>query len=126
MTGTLTSSQLKALLSLASRRPRATSSSRPSLFHSTRKLEALGRRLGITTATLFERAAATDASIDELRAIKATAKKLLAAAGEPDDREAAGLLHNLAVAAAWGRHRVNLSSSPLPERLRLYSRLSKL
>ncbi len=73
---------------------------------------------------LLELAAGPGTPLEDLRFIKELAKRLLKSANSSREAEAARLLFHLAVAAAIGRLRIDMSSRPIADRVLLYERLA--
>ncbi len=119
-------SRLKALLLLALESPIGQDSCTPleSAADASRRLTALGQRLGIPGAGLLEYATAPTASVHDLVPIKEAAKVLAERAEGDEDREAAVLLYHVAIAAAFCRYDLDISSRPIQERRELYDRVA--
>ena len=124
-----TPSQLKALLSLASR-PQREPTSLPAQAANPREISRLLTELcqgqpesgELLLATVCEE----ETPIAALRGIKELAKQLSAEAKTEAQRQAATVLYHAAVAAAFGRHGVDISSRPLSSRSTLYEDLAAL
>ena len=126
ITGSLATARLKALLLIALESPMGQDGE--TALHSAAdasvRLAALGRRVGTSCEGLFEDAAAPTTSVPDLVRLKEAAKALLGKAERPEDREAASLLYHLAVAAAFGRHGLEMSSRPVGDNRERYTRLA--
>ena len=73
---------------------------------------------------LLETAAHEATSVQELTRIKDSAKVLMKQAEEGPQREAAQLLYHLAVAAAFVRHGAEISGRPMRKQQLLYERFA--
>ena len=73
---------------------------------------------------LLETAAHEATSVQELTRIKESAKVLMKQAEEGPEREAAQLLYHLAVAAAFVRHGAEISGRPMRKQQALYERFA--
>ena len=76
-------------------------------------------------AEALERAAAPDTDVAELDAIKDDAKRLIEAAPDRDQREAARVVYYAAVAAAFVRHGALISSRALSKQRPTFERLAE-
>ena len=103
MKSELTASQLKSLLTLA--------------LGGASRAETL-------YADLIERAIAADTRVEDLVALKDSAKAMAREADDRDHREAAQLLYHTAVAAAFVRHNAKISGRPMIKQLALYRELA--
>jgi hypothetical protein len=79
---------------------------------------------GDSGAKLVQAVCSPDTSLEELVALKSTAKRLAVAAQAPAQKAAATLLYHLAVASALAHHGQNISSKDPAERLSLYQDLA--
>ena len=119
----LTTPQLKRLLLLAS----ASSAllDEPDNPTEVRRLLAeLSTHSGQSGELLLDRVMAPTTPLSALYQIKDLAKQLANESSESAHGEAAKLLYHVVVAAAYGRRGVDISSRPLPERMRIYRRLA--
>lgn len=74
--------------------------------------------------SLLETVCSQRAPVEALREVKELAKKLLTHATTAGQRNAATMLYHGAVAAAFGRHGVNISARSIEARLDLYEDLA--
>lgn len=118
-----TTSQLKALLNLATSPPdesaalltQATTPDRFLLYLT----ELCGGEVG-AGELLVETVSAHSTPIEALKGVKELAKKLLSGASTQEHRYAATFLYHATVAAAFGRYGLNISTYPIEGRLGLY------
>lgn len=89
-----------------------------------RLLDELLPEGGPTGANLLEIVSYETTRLDKLLEVKNLAKLLVDKADTDRHRNAAILLYHAAIAAAYGRERVNLSSRPIESRLSLYDDLA--
>jgi hypothetical protein len=108
----LTGFRMRALLVAALESPAEDGTRVDGAAGASQLLGALGRRLGVPGEGLLEEAMAPAASVPDLVRIKEAAKVLATRAERREDREAALLLYEVAVAAALARHRIAISSRP--------------
>ncbi len=125
--GNCSSTQLKTLLDLA----RAPGGIEGSVLSQAMNLPALPGLLdGLTGdmarsgSSLLGAVCAPESSAASLCGIKDAAKALLLKAQRNDERAAATFLYHAAIAAAFGRHGVNISSFPIDARWTLYEDLA--
>lgn len=122
-------SQLKALLSLASRPlggPAALSSQTVNPEELSRLLTELCQGQAESGELLLTTVCEEETPIEALRGIKELAKQLSAEAKTEAQRQAATVLYHAAVAAAFGRRGADISSRPLSSRSTLYEDLAAM
>lgn len=122
-----TPSQLKALLALAAGSPGERASLPAQAANPgelSRLLAELCRGKAESGELLLDIVCTEKTPIEALRGIKELAKNLLTDARTEAHRNAATFLYHAAVAAAFGRHGVNLSSRPIGARWPLYEDLA--
>lgn len=122
-----TPSQLKALLGLAAGPPGEGAGLLAQAANPGRLAELLGELCGGGAGSghlMVETVCAPRTPIEALHGVKELAKKLLAEATTEAQRNAATVLYHGAVAAAFGRHGVNISTRPVEARLGLYEDLA--
>jgi hypothetical protein len=115
--------QLLSLLQLASKQETPETATRTGAAGNPRlgkKLRELCARSGHDGPDLLEQAAHPESSVEQLREVMLTAKTLSAEAADEEQWYAASFLYQLAVAAAFARHQVNLSGRSPGSRISLY------
>ena len=120
----LTAVRMRALLLAALESPAEDGTHLDRAAGASRMLAALGRRVGAPGEGLLEDAMAPAASVPDLVRIKEAAKVLLAKAERRDDRDAAVLLYLVAVAAAFARYGIEISSQPVDDQRERYEYLA--
>jgi len=119
----LSDSQFRMLLAVASS---ARSLEEPGSAGDLEPIVAAVNSMGPSSRDTLDRVAAGSCSLAELRGIKDRAKTLLANAASVDEKNAAALLYNVAVAAAHAYHSTNISSRPLEEQLGVFEKLARV
>ena len=122
-----TPSQLKALLSLASRpqgEPTSLFAQAANPAELSRLLTELCQGQAESGELLLHTVCAEETPIEALRGIKELAKNLLVDARTEAHRNAATLLYHAAVAAAFGHHGADISTRPIRARWTLYEDLA--
>jgi hypothetical protein len=122
-----TPSQLKTLLGLAAGAPGEGAGLLAQAADPGRLAEVLAELCGSEAGAgdvLVETVCGPRAPLEALGGVKELAKKLLGEATTEAQRNAATVLYHGAVAAAFGRHGVNISTRPVEARLGLYEDLA--
>ncbi|MCI0490703.1 MAG: hypothetical protein L0229_29265 [Blastocatellia bacterium] len=122
-----TQAQLKELLSLAAGQPGRNVSMPIGMADREELYRLLAELCGGEEGSgelLLTTICAEEAPVEALRGIKELAKKLSADARTEAHRNAAILVYHAAIAAAFGRHGINLSSRPIDARCSLYEDLA--
>lgn len=125
--GDTSAQQLRALLGLAARSEKGSASLTAQAAEPTRLsrlLTEIGAEVGESGDLLLGTVATPDTPLEVLRGIKDLAKQLAERARSDAHRDACTILYHAALAAAAGRHGVNISSTPLGPRLALYEDLA--
>ena len=122
-----TPSQLKALLALASRpqgEPTSLSAQAANPAELGRLLTELCQGQAESGELLLNAVCEAETPVEALRGIKELAKNLLVDARTEAHRNAATFLYHAAVAAAFGRYGVDISTRPISARWTLYEDLA--
>jgi hypothetical protein len=120
----MTGTRLRALLEAVLESPAEDGAHLDGAADASQVLAALGRRAGLHGDGLLEGAMAPTASVPDLVRTKEAAKVLLAKAERPEEREAALLLYEVAVAAALARYGIGISSKPVEDQRERYESLA--
>jgi hypothetical protein len=120
----LTASQVKALLVVASGSRAAAQSSPRNADEEDRLLADMSRAHGGANDRLLDKASTEATPVDELIRIKNLAKTLINEAGDSRQRDVARLLYHVAVAAAFVHHAAAISGRPIEKQRLLYERFA--
>jgi hypothetical protein len=116
----LTASQVKALLIVASEDSRPAEATDVDAIEVNRTIARMTAANGPAEATLFESVVRDATPVEELTRIKELAKALIAQADDVAGREAARLLYHAAVAAALVHHDARISGRTVEKQQDLY------
>jgi hypothetical protein len=120
----LTASQVKALLVVASGSRAAAQSSPRNAEEEDRLLADMSRAHAGANDRLLDKASNEATPVDELIRIKNLAKALIKESGDSRQRDAARLLYHAAVAAAFVHHAAAISGRPIHKQRLLYERFA--